>query len=149
MNLPGNWSLSRVWRGSSYQEGTLHSRTYPADHCDRVKASNTYKYIRRSKKRGIGAYTTQLSSVRLKNNFTKDGDLRKGKTKRLSPEEWGEARKIAFVYKSLYEDMKIKPQDLDLYTLLKSVSKTAYANICLSIFCKYFFLKKVYIIWNY
>ena len=67
------------------------------------------------KKRGIGAYETQLSSVRLKNNFVKDGDLRKGKNKRLSPEQWGEARKIAFVYKSLYEDMKIKPQDLDLY----------------------------------
>jgi len=34
------------------------------------------------KKRGIGAYETQLSSVRLKNNFVKDGDLRKGKNKR-------------------------------------------------------------------
>lgn len=69
-------------------------------------------------KRGAGAYNTNLGSVRLK-NFSKDGDMRKGSSKRLSIEQWSRARLYAFLYKSLFQKMKYKPHDKDLYLEIK------------------------------
>jgi hypothetical protein len=51
--------------------------------------------------RGIGAYTTQLSSVRLLSDFSKNPDIKKfGASARLSPQQWSFGRLFAFVSKS-------------------------------------------------
>ena len=68
-------------------------------------------------KRGEGAYSN-LSSVRLK-EFSKNPDLRKGSNMRLSMAQWSMARVYAFIYKSLFQNMKYKKQDLDLYDKIK------------------------------
>ena len=60
--------------------------------------------------RGIGAYKTNLSSVRLKKDFSKDPDLRKGASMRLSKEQWAIARTYAFIEKTLN---KKEPQNQD------------------------------------
>ena len=57
-------------------------------------------------KRGERAYFHNLGSVRLK-DFSKNPDLRKGANKRL-----------AFMYKSLFQNMRYKKQDTDLYDVL-------------------------------
>ena len=68
-------------------------------------------------KRGEGAYSSNLSSVRLK-DFSKNPDLRKGVNKRLSMAQWSMARVYAFIYKSLFQNMRYKKQDTDLYDVL-------------------------------
>lgn len=51
-------------------------------------------------KRGIGAYNTNLASVRLKGTFEKNPDTTKfGKEARLSPQQWGMARIFSFLNK--------------------------------------------------
>jgi|AntAceMinimDraft_12_1070368.scaffolds.fasta_scaffold237160_1 hypothetical protein len=65
-------------------------------------------------KRGEGAYYNNLGSVRLK-DFTKNPDLRKGMNMRLSMTQWSYARVYAFIYKSLFQKMRYKKQDTDLY----------------------------------
>jgi len=69
-------------------------------------------------KRGEGAYSSNLSSVRLK-DFSKNPDLRKGSNMILSMAQWSMARVYAFIYKSLFQKMKYKKQDLDLYDKIK------------------------------
>ena len=69
-------------------------------------------------KRGKGAYYNNLGSVRLK-DFTKNPDLRKGASKRLSMSQWSYARVYAFIYKSLFQKMRYKKQDTDLYDEIK------------------------------
>lgn len=81
--------------------------------------------LKEVEKRGYGAYNTSLSSVRLK-DFSKNPDLRKGKSKRLSPEQWAIARVYAFIFKSLFQEMKYKKQDTDLYKLLLSNGKISF-----------------------
>ena len=49
-----------------------------------------------------GAYNTNLASVRLNEDFSKNSDLRKGTRKRLSAEQWSKARIYSFIYKSKY-----------------------------------------------
>lgn len=73
--------------------------------------------LKEVEKRGLGAYYNNLSSVRLK-DFSKNPDLRKGRSKRLSPEQWAKARVYAFIYKSIFQGMKYKKQDVDLYNKL-------------------------------
>jgi hypothetical protein len=77
------------------------------------------KILKEVEKRGFGAYNTNLSSVRLKEDFSKNPDLRKGTSKRLSAEQWSKARIYAFLYKSIFQGMKIKKQDTDLYDKVK------------------------------
>ena len=60
--------------------------------------------------RGIGAYKTNLSSVRLKKDFSKNPDLRKGASMRLSKEQWAISRTYAFIEKTLN---KKEPQNQD------------------------------------
>ena len=59
-------------------------------------------------KRGKGAYNTNLGSVRLKEDYSKNDDLRKGKSKRLSAEQWSKARVCSFFYKSIFQCMRYK-----------------------------------------
>ena len=74
--------------------------------------------------RGEGAYTSNLGSVRLKGSFKKDGDLRKGASKRLSMEQWKIARVYAFIVKSMIGMGKAKKkQDEDLYDKIKDIVK--------------------------
>ena len=73
-------------------------------------------------KRGEGAYSSNLSSVRLK-DFSKNPDLRKGVNKRLSMAQWSMARVYAFIYKSLFQNMRYKKQDTDLYDVLLNSRK--------------------------
>ena len=68
-------------------------------------------------KRGEGAYLHNLGSVRLK-DFSKNPDLRKGANKRLSMAQWSASRVYGFIYKSLFQNMKYKKQDTDLYDVL-------------------------------
>ena len=70
-------------------------------------------------KRGYGAYNSNLSSVRLKEDFSKNPDLRKGTSKRLSAEQWAMARIYAFLYKSIFQSMKYKKHDMVLYDKVK------------------------------
>ena len=70
-------------------------------------------------KRGKGAYANNLGSVRL-NNFSKNDDLRKGASKRLSMEQWSKARIYAFLFKSLFQNMRYKKHDMDLFEELKN-----------------------------
>ena len=67
--------------------------------------------------RGIGAYKTNLSSVRLKKDFSKNPDLRKGASMRLSKEQWAIARVYAFVIKTIN---KKEPQNQDLDLIKES-----------------------------
>ena len=54
------------------------------------------KIMTEVKKKGKGAYATNLGSVRL-NDFSKNDDLRKGASKRLSMEQWSKARIYEFL----------------------------------------------------
>jgi len=76
------------------------------------------KILKEVDKRGKGAYYNNMGSVRLK-DFTKNSDLRKGASKRLSAEQWSKARIYAFIYKSIFQCMRYKKQDLDLYDEIK------------------------------
>ena len=77
------------------------------------------KILKEVEKRGFGAYNSNLSSVRLKEDYSKNPDLRKGTSKRLSAEQWSKARIYAFLYKSIFQGMKYKKQDTDLYDKVK------------------------------
>ena len=76
------------------------------------------KILKEVEKRKKGAYNTNLGSVRLK-DFSKNSDLRKGKSKRLSAEQWSKARIYSFIYKSIFQCMRYKKQDMDLYDEIK------------------------------
>jgi len=72
------------------------------------------------KERGEGAYSSNLSSVRLKGSYKKDSDKRKGASKRLSMENWSVARQYAFIVKSMIGmEQSKKKQDEDLYDKIK------------------------------
>tara|TARA_R110002020_G_scaffold85433_1_gene210822 strand:- start:20 stop:334 length:315 start_codon:yes stop_codon:yes gene_type:complete len=62
--------------------------------------------------RGIGAYKTNIRSVRLKGTFKKDYSA--PASKRLSKEQWAYARVYGFVMKNPKQVGKDKP-DNDLY----------------------------------
>lgn len=68
-----------------------------------VEVSNITKIpmnlLQQSYNRGIGAYKTNLQSVRLK-NFSKNPDTNKfDKSKRLSKEQWAMSRVYSFIMK--------------------------------------------------
>ena len=77
--------------------------------------------LKEVEKRGRGAYNTNLGSVRLKEDYSKNDDMRKGKSKRLSAEHWSKARVYSFIYKSIFQCMRYKKQDLDLYDQIKHI----------------------------
>ena len=52
------------------------------------------------------------------NDFSKNDDLRKGASKR-SMEQWSKARIYAFLFKSIFQNMRYKKQDEDLFEELK------------------------------
>lgn len=82
------------------------------------------KILNEVKSRGEGAYSSNLSSVRLKGSYKKDGDMSKGSSKRLSMERWSIARQYAFIVKSMIGmDKAKKPQDIDLYEKIKNKVK--------------------------
>lgn len=60
--------------------------------------------------RGIGAYKTNITSVRLKKDFSKNPNPSISKSKRLSPEQWAMAR----VYSFLNKGTTYKTTDSDL-----------------------------------
>ena len=74
--------------------------------------------LKEVEKRGKGAYANNLGSVRL-NDFSKNDDLRKGASKRLSMEQWSKARVYSFLFKTIFQNMKYKKQDMDLFEELK------------------------------
>jgi len=76
------------------------------------------RIMKEVEKRGKGAYATNLGSVRL-NDFNKNDDLRKGASKRLSKEQWSKARIYAFLFKSIFQNMRYKKHDMDLFEELK------------------------------
>ena len=76
------------------------------------------KIMKELEKRGKRAYANNLGSVRL-NDFGKNDDLRKGTSKRLSMEQWSNARIYAFLFKSIFQNMRYKKQDVDLFEELK------------------------------
>jgi len=78
-----------------------------------------FKILKEVEKRGYGAYNTNLSSVRLKEDYSKNPNLRKGTSKILSSEQWAKARIYAFLYKSIFQGMRYKKQDTDLYDKVK------------------------------
>jgi hypothetical protein len=68
--------------------------------------------------RGSGAYTSNLSSVRLK-NFKKNADLKRfPASARLSKEQWSYARVYGFIMKNPKQVSKNKP-DYDLFLKIK------------------------------
>jgi len=67
-------------------------------------------------KRGKGVYYNNLGSVRL-NDCSKNDDLRKGISKRLSMEQWSKARIYSFLIKSIFQNMKYKKT---IWTCLKN-----------------------------
>ena len=77
------------------------------------------KILKEVDKRGKGAYGSNLGSVRLKEDYSKNPDLRKGASKRLSVEQWSKARMYAFLYKTIFQKMRYKKQDTDLYEKVK------------------------------
>jgi hypothetical protein len=81
------------------------------------------KILKEVEKRGYGAYNSNLSSVRLKDDFSKNTDLRKGASKRLSAEQWSKARVYAFLYKTIFQGMKYTKHDTDLYNKVKHLFK--------------------------
>jgi hypothetical protein len=61
--------------------------------------------------RGVGAHSTNLSSVRLKKDFSKNPDLKKfPESARLTPENWGFSR----IYSWLDRGKTYKTTDSDL-----------------------------------
>jgi len=63
--------------------------------------------------RGIGAYKTNITSVRLKKDFSKDPNPKIPASARLSPEQWAMARVYSFLnkgttYKTTDKDLAIK-----------------------------------------
>ena len=76
------------------------------------------KILKEVNERGKAAYYNNMGSVRLK-DFSKNDDLRKGFSKRLSVIQWSTARVYAFIYKSIFQCMRYKPHDLDLYEQIK------------------------------
>ena len=62
-----------------------------------------------------------MLSVRIKEDFSKNQDMRKGFSKRLSVRQWSKARIYSFIYKSMFQKMRYKKQDLDLYELIKNM----------------------------
>jgi len=76
------------------------------------------KIMKEVEKRGKGAYANNLGSVRL-NDFSKNDDLRKGASKRLSMDQWSKARIYAFLLKSIFQNMRYEKQDADLFEELK------------------------------
>ena len=92
---------------------------------DMSELSNiTINILEEVESRGEGAYTSNLSSVRLKGSFKKDDDLRKGISKRLSMEQWKIARVYAFIVKSMIGMPNAKKkQDEDLYEKIKDQVK--------------------------
>ena len=68
------------------------------------------KIMKEVEKRGKGAYANNLGSVRL-NDFSKNDDLRKGASKR-SMEQWSKARIYAFLFKSIFQNMRYKNKSL-------------------------------------
>jgi hypothetical protein len=89
--------------------------------------------LKEVEKRGKGAYANNLGSVRL-NDFSKNDDLRKGASKRLSMEQWSKARIYAFLFKSIFQNMKYKKQDMDLFEELK---KNKIFNKIANHYCEY------------
>ena len=77
------------------------------------------KILKEVDKRGKGAYGSNLGSVRLKEDYSKNPDLRKGASKRLSAKQWGRARIYGFLYKSIFQKMRYKKQDTDFYEKVK------------------------------
>ena len=63
------------------------------------------KILKEIDKRGKAAYYNNMSSVRLKEDFSKNSDMRKGASKRLSVIQWSTARVYAFIYKSIFQSM--------------------------------------------
>lgn len=65
------------------------------------KLSNIpYKYLLEIYKRGIGAWKTNISSVRIKDTFEKNPDIIKyPRETRLTKENWGYARVYSFLDK--------------------------------------------------
>ena len=45
--------------------------------------------------------------------------IRKGASKRLSMEQWAKARIYAFLFKSIFQNMRYKKHDMDLFEELK------------------------------
>jgi hypothetical protein len=74
--------------------------------------------LKEIEKRGKGAYANNLGSVRLI-DISKNDDLRKGASKRLSMEQWSKARVYSFLFKTIFQNMKYKKQDMDLFEELK------------------------------
>ena len=70
-------------------------------------------------KRCDGAYYNNLGSVRLK-DFTKNTYLRKGVSKGLSMSQWSMSRVYAFIFKSLFQKMRYKKQDTDLFDEIRN-----------------------------
>ena len=70
------------------------------------------KILKEVDKRGKGAYGSNLGSMRSKEDYSKNPDLRKGASKRLSVEQWSKARVYAFLYKTIFQkcDTKNKTQ---------------------------------------
>jgi hypothetical protein len=68
------------------------------------------KILREVYNKGSGAYESSLGSVRLKKDFSKNPDLRKGKSMRLSKSQWSYARVYAFIEKTYN---KKEPQNQD------------------------------------
>jgi len=77
------------------------------------------KILKEVNERGLAAYYNNMGSVRLKEDFSKNSDLRKGASKRLSPQQWSKARIYSFIYNSIFQGMRYKKQDLDLYDMIK------------------------------
>ena len=71
------------------------------------------KILKEVNERGKAAYYNNMGSVRLK-DFSKNSDMRKGASKRLSVIQWSKARVYGFIYKSIFQKMRYKKQDLDL-----------------------------------
>jgi hypothetical protein len=65
------------------------------------------KILKEVDKRGKAAYYNNIGSVRLK-GFSKNSDMRKGASKRLSVIQWSIARIYAFIYKSIFQKMRYK-----------------------------------------
>ena len=65
--------------------------------------------------RGIGAWKTNPTSVRLKGSFKKDPNPRIPKSKRLTKEQWAYARVFSFLNKG----KTTKTADQDLYEKIK------------------------------
>ena len=73
--------------------------------------------------RGIGAYKTQPSSVRVKGTFKKEPSLKKVPlSKRLSKEQWAISRVYAFVMKTL-NPREPQNQDKDLIKKAREILK--------------------------